>query len=171
MEGLGTARRRPTVRFILLDKIVLLEPGNRARGFKLIRADEEYFRDHFPGYAVVPGVLVLESMAQLGGRLITASVKAASGREVLPMLAMANRVKFRQSVRPGDQLDVTAEIMTMSGDRARVEASAEVGGVGVASAEISYVLLGYDQNAAGMSPDELAAVREWDARTWRDLTG
>jgi len=67
------------MRFILIDKIDRLEPGKLAEGHKIVAHDEDYFRDHFPGYPIVPGVLVLESLAQLGGRLVEASVRESSG--------------------------------------------------------------------------------------------
>src|SRR5438477_12496021 len=95
------------MRFILIDKIDRLEPGRLAEGHKQIAADEDYFRDHFPGYPIVPGVLILESLAQLGGRLVEASVRETSGRRVLPMLAKFEHAKLVRQVRPGDRLELT----------------------------------------------------------------
>src|SRR5207248_9067124 len=101
------------MRFILIDRIDRLELGKRADGHKLIAPDEEYFRDHFPGYPIVPGVLVLESLAQLGGRLVEASVRDASGRRVLPMLAKFEHAKLVRQVRPGDRLDLAGEVIAI----------------------------------------------------------
>ena len=72
------------MRFVLIDRVEELELGKRATGYKRISPDEEYFRDHFPGHPVVPGVLVLESLVQLGGRLVGASIRKVTGRRVLP---------------------------------------------------------------------------------------
>src|SRR5436190_22024568 len=104
------------MRYILIDKIDRLEPGKLAEGHKLIAKDEEYFRDHFPGYPLVPGVLVLESLAQLGGRLVEASVREAAGQRVLPMLAKVERARFLHPVRPGARLDLGVNVVAMTGD-------------------------------------------------------
>src|SRR5580700_4162356 len=104
------------MRFILIDRIDRLEPGKRAEGHKLISRDEEYFRDHFPGFPVVPGVLVLESLAQLGGRLVESSVRNSTGHRVLPMLAKIEHAKFLRSVKPGDRLDLTVEAGAITTD-------------------------------------------------------
>src|SRR5258706_16015082 len=101
------------MRFILIDKIDRLEPGRLAEGHKLIAKDEDYFRDHFPGYPLVPGVLVLESLAQLGGRLVEASVREASSPRVLPMLAKPEHAKLLRQGCPGDRLDFSVEIVAI----------------------------------------------------------
>src|SRR6201987_5994138 len=108
------------MRFVLIDKIERLEPGLRADGFKQIAPDEDYFKDHFPGYPIVPGVLVLESLAQLGGRLVEASVREQSGRRVLPMLAKFEHAKLLRQVRPGERLDLAVEVVAIGDDAARV---------------------------------------------------
>src|ERR1700674_3072235 len=116
------------MRFVLIDRIDRLEPGRRAEGHKLVAPDEDYFRDHFPGYPLVPGVLVLESLAQLGGRLVEASVREASGRRVLPMLAKLEHARLLRQVRPGDRLDLSVEIVALGDDAARATGVARVGG-------------------------------------------
>src|SRR5471030_288449 len=104
------------MRFILIDKIDRLEPGRMAEGHKLIAHDEDYFRDHFPGYPLVPGVLVLESLAQLDGRLVEASVREATGRRVLPMLAKFEHAKLLRKVRPSDRLDLSVDMLALGDD-------------------------------------------------------
>lgn len=157
------------MRFLLLDRIDSMEPGQRARGSKTIAVDEEYFQDHFPGYPVVPAVMVLESLAQLGGRLIQASVWQASGREVLPLLVKIDQAKFRRAVGPGEQLRLTAEIVGIGAEAASVTAWAEVKSGRVASAQIMYALFAFSEETAGISADGVAALREWAQRVSREL--
>ena len=137
----------------------------------MIGPDEDYFRDHFPGYPLVPGVLVLESLAQLGGRLVEASVGHATGRRVLPMLAKVEHAKFLRPVRPGDRLDLTIELIALGDDAARVKGIARVAGRRSATAEIMYAML--DVGRAGREIDEAntAALHEWSDRVWRELRG
>jgi 3-hydroxyacyl-[acyl-carrier-protein] dehydratase len=158
------------VRFVLVDKIVEIEPGKRARGFRTLSPDAEYYRDHLPGYPVEPGVLLLESMAQLGGRLVQHSVEQASGREVLPMLAMVNAAEFRRPVRPGSRLDLGAEVLSIRVTSARVSATAAVDGQPVASATLTYVLVGLDHDVVGIGAANLRTIREWGRQTWADMT-
>src|SRR5437667_6694064 len=98
------------MRFVLIDRIDRLDLGVHAEGHTLIPPDAEYFRDHFPGYPIVPGVLVLESLAQLGGRLLEASVRKATHKRILPVLAKVEQAKFLHPVRPGDRLDVEVDL-------------------------------------------------------------
>jgi 3-hydroxyacyl-[acyl-carrier-protein] dehydratase len=158
------------MRFLLVDRIVSLEPGKRAAGFKRIAPDEEYFRDHFPGFPVVPGVLVLESMIQLGGRLVDATVRGQSNTGVLPILGMIEQARFRHPVRPGDQLDLTSEIVSVAGSAARVTAAASVNGRSTASAEITYALLRLGDGATNLSSQDVARLRAWSEDVWRALT-
>jgi 3-hydroxyacyl-[acyl-carrier-protein] dehydratase len=158
------------VRFVLVDKIVEIEPGKRAVGYRNLSPDAEHYRDHMPAYAVEPGVLILESMAQLGGRLVQQSVKQASGRDVLPMLAMVNQAEFRRPVRPPCRLDLSAEILSLRATGARVSAAAQVDGQPVAAATITFALIGLDRDAVGIGLENLVVIREWGQRTWREMT-
>jgi 3-hydroxyacyl-[acyl-carrier-protein] dehydratase len=158
------------VRFVLVDKVVEIEPGKRARGYRDLSPDAEYYRDHMPAYPVEPGVLMLESMAQLGGRLVQQSARHVSGQDVLPMLAMVNVAEFRRPVRPPCRLDLSAEILSLRATGARVSASAEVDGQSVASATLTYVLIGLDHDAVGIGIENLAVIREWGRRTWAEMT-
>jgi 3-hydroxyacyl-[acyl-carrier-protein] dehydratase len=159
------------MRFILLDRITLLEVGRRAEGFKVIAPGEDYFRDHFPGYPLVPGVLVIESIAQLGGRLVEASVREASGRRVLPMLAKLDQVKLLQQVRPSDRLDLSVAVLALGVDVARVTGEARVHGRKVARAEIMYALLDITDAATMLTSEQVHALTEWSDRQWRSLQG
>ena len=158
------------MRFVLVDRIVEIEPGRRARGYRTLSPDADYYKDHMPAYPVEPGVLILESMAQLGGRLVQQSVKQASGRDVLPMLAMVDGAQFRRPVRPPCRLDLSAEIQSLKTSGARVSAAAQVDGQAVASATITYVLIGLDRDAVGIGAENLSVIRDWGQQTWAEMT-
>jgi 3-hydroxyacyl-[acyl-carrier-protein] dehydratase len=159
------------MRFILIDRIEQLEPGRRATGYKQIAADEDYFRDHFPGYPVVPGVLVLESLAQLGGRLVEASVRETSGRQVLPLLAKVEHAKFLRPARPGDRLDLAVDVLAIADDAARVTGIASVAGRKTATATIMYAMLDVSQAGQWLEPAQADALHAWSDRIWRELKG
>jgi 3-hydroxyacyl-[acyl-carrier-protein] dehydratase len=159
------------MRFILIDRIERLEAGRRAEGYKLIRPDEEYFRDHFPGYPVVPGVLILESLAQLGGRLVEHSEREASGRRILPLLGKVEQAKFVRSVRPGDRLDLAVDVVAIAQDAARVTGVASVGGRKVATAAIMYAIVDPERADMPAGGPEPGALHAWSDRVWRQLRG
>jgi 3-hydroxyacyl-[acyl-carrier-protein] dehydratase len=168
--GWNARGKRAAVRFVLVEKIVEIEPGRRARGYRTLSPDADYYRDHMPGYPVEPGVLILESMAQLGGRLVQQSVRQVSGRDVLPMLAMVKDAQFRRPVRPPCRLELSAEIQSIRATGARVTAAAQVDGESVASATITYALVGLDHDTVGIGPENLSVIREWGQRTWDEMT-
>jgi 3-hydroxyacyl-[acyl-carrier-protein] dehydratase len=157
------------VRFVLVDRVTSVDYGRQATGVKVFSPGDDYFRDHFPGYPLVPGVLLLESMAQLGGRLIEASLRERSGLEVLPVLAMIRDARFHEPVRPGDRVDLTAEIVSLAESRARIAGVAAVGGRKVASAEVAYGLLRLDDRLNTMSAEDVEHLRAWSRAEWRRL--
>ena len=157
------------MRFLLVDRILSLEPGRSATGIKTIAPDEEYFRDHFPGYAVVPGVLLLESMAQLGGRLVEATVREGSRVEVLPVLGLVKEARFHRPVKPGDRVDLSAEMVSLRESAARVTGAARVAGQLVAAAELTFVLLKLDDRAAGLGQQDIDRLRAWSRDVWHAI--
>jgi 3-hydroxyacyl-[acyl-carrier-protein] dehydratase len=157
------------MRFLLIDRIEVLEPGQRAEGFKQIASDEEYFDDHFPGYPLVPGVLVLESLAQLGGRLVEASVRATSPRRVLPLLAKVDHAKFIRPVRPGDRLDLEVQLLGLSAGAARVVATARVGEQVVAKAGLMFAVMDAAPSPAGLTERQAADLAQWSDRVWQQI--
>jgi beta-hydroxyacyl-ACP dehydratase FabZ len=92
--------------FLLVDRIVELEPGERVVGVKSVTANEPFFQGHFPGNPIMPGVLIIEAMAQVGGILARFSLPGATEGEMpnaVYFMSM-DKVKFRRPVVPGDQL-------------------------------------------------------------------
>ncbi|MDY0390704.1 3-hydroxyacyl-ACP dehydratase FabZ [Desulfobulbus oligotrophicus] len=88
--------------FLLVDRIVELELGKKITGIKNVTMNEPFFQGHFPGEPVMPGVLILEAMAQVGSILVCLSDQAMIGR--LAYFAGVDKARFRRIVRPGDQL-------------------------------------------------------------------
>jgi 3-hydroxyacyl-[acyl-carrier-protein] dehydratase len=124
--------------FLLIDKVIELEPGKRAVGIKNVTINEDFFRGHFPQKAIMPGVLVIEVMAQTGGVMILAQ-KEHRGK--LAYLGTVDSAKFRRPIVPGDVLEVEAKLLRARGNTGRVECVARVGGNIVAEALIMFVLV------------------------------
>jgi 3-hydroxyacyl-[acyl-carrier-protein] dehydratase len=129
------------VRYILLDRITHLAPPESARGVKCVSLAEDVFVDHFPGFPVMPGALILEAMAQLAGVLLEATMRARERRDLHALLTMADRVKFRHPVRPGDRLELEAIGERATEDGGQAQTRAVVDGKLVAEAQLSYAFV------------------------------
>jgi len=128
---------RRHVRYLLLDRITSLEPA-RARAVKCVSLADDVFVDHFPGHPVMPGALLLESMAQLGGVLAEAAMRARGRHDLHALLVMVNRAKFRQMIRPGDRLELDATLTSVTEDGGQVRATALLDGKTAAEAELGF---------------------------------
>jgi len=112
--------------FLLVDRILELEPNKRIVGIKNVTMNEPFFVGHFPSFPVMPGVLIVEAMAQTGGILVMYDVPDASQRLVL--FASIEGAKFRRPVRPGDQLRMEIEMLSRKTTFARMKGKAFVDG-------------------------------------------
>ena len=126
------------MRYILLDRITELVPAEVARGIKCVSLAEDVFVDHFPGHPILPGALLLESFAQLGGVLLEATMRQRGRHDLHAILTMADRAKFRQFARPGDRLELEARVERVSEDGGQALGWARNDGKLVAEAQLSF---------------------------------
>lgn len=138
------------MRFILVDRILSLSPGTEISAVRLIRDDEDYFADHFPGFPVVPGVLLTEMMAQTAGKCLDAE-RRPRGKAMLAKILSAS---FRQWVRPGDEVQLHATITANDERYATADCLAQVGGRTAAQAKLFVTFLP-PGNLAGDFRDEV----------------
>jgi 3-hydroxyacyl-[acyl-carrier-protein] dehydratase len=123
--------------FLLVDRIEELE-AERVVGIKNVTVNEPFFAGHFPDYPVMPGVLIIEAMAQVAGVLVLSGIPDRKTKLVL--LAGIDGAKFRKPVRPGDQLRMEMKILRSRASMAKVSGTATVDGAIVAEAEMLCVL-------------------------------
>ena len=112
--------------FLLVDRVLEMTPGTSIRALKNVTVNEEFFQGHFPGHPVMPGVLILEAMAQAGGILLTHDMPDRA--EKLMYFTGIERARFRRPVVPGDQLVLEVEIKNLRRTMCKLEARALVDG-------------------------------------------
>ena len=120
--------------FLLVDRILEIEEKKRIVGLKNVTINEPFFQGHFPGHPIMPGVLIIEAMAQVGGVLLLGLVGDPSTKVVYFM--SLDNVKFRRPVLPGDQLRCELEMLQNRGRTCRMKGVAYVDGNVVAEAEM-----------------------------------
>jgi 3-hydroxyacyl-[acyl-carrier-protein] dehydratase len=121
--------------FLLVDRIEELEPGVRAVGTKNVTQNEPFFQGHFPDYPVMPGVLIIEAMAQVGAVGVMAG---GAHRDKLALFAGIDGVRFRRQVLPGDVLRMEVEIERLKGRAGRGRGRTTVGDERVCEAELMF---------------------------------
>jgi 3-hydroxyacyl-[acyl-carrier-protein] dehydratase len=125
--------------FSLVDRIIKYIPGHSAVGIKNVSFNEPHFQGHFPGRPIMPGVLIVEAMAQVGGIVVTQMPDLPKG---LFMFAGIDGVRFRRPVVPGDQLVMTVELLSVKARRfGKMKGRAEVDGQLVAEGTLTFSLV------------------------------
>uniref|UniRef100_UPI00047F73EE 3-hydroxyacyl-ACP dehydratase FabZ n=1 Tax=Carboxydothermus ferrireducens TaxID=54265 RepID=UPI00047F73EE len=123
--------------FLLVDKILEVVPGEKAVGIKNVTINEPFFQGHFPGRPIMPGVLLLEAMAQVGAVAILTDERYAGK---LPMFAGIDGARFRKPVLPGDQVVFEVGLLKIKGSLGKARGSGKVNGELVVEAEILFAL-------------------------------
>lgn len=125
--------------FLLVDKIIDYVPGKKAVGVKNVTINEPHFPGHFPGRPLMPGVLIVEAMAQVGGIVLTQMSSVEGG---LFVFAGIDKVRFRRQVVPGDQLVITVELLWVKQRRfGKMQGRAEVDGQLACEGELMFSLV------------------------------
>ncbi|MFC0187027.1 3-hydroxyacyl-ACP dehydratase FabZ [Fictibacillus aquaticus] len=123
--------------FLLVDRILEVEDAQRAVGIKNVSANEEFFNGHFPEYPVMPGVLIVEALAQVGA---VAMLKKEENRGRLAFFAGIDNCRFKRQVIPGDQLRLEVEMTRVRGSIGKGKAVATVDGELACECEITFAL-------------------------------
>ncbi|WP_234117443.1 3-hydroxyacyl-ACP dehydratase FabZ [Clostridium hydrogenum] len=123
---------------LLIDRVEEIEPGQRAVGYKNVTMNEQIFQGHYPGMPVMPGVLMIEALAQLGAVAIL-SLDKYKGKK--PILGAIKNAKFRRMVVPGDVLKLEVEIIKVKGPAGIGKALATVNGEKAVEAEITFMIV------------------------------
>jgi 3-hydroxyacyl-[acyl-carrier-protein] dehydratase len=112
--------------FLLIDRVVEFEPAKRLVALKNVTVNEPFFQGHFPGYPIMPGVLVIEAMAQAGAIIILRDIPDRQNK--LAVFTSIDKAKFRRPVTPGDQLRIEVNVLAFKSRVGRMEAKAFVEG-------------------------------------------
>jgi len=125
--------------FLLIDKIIECIPGERVRGIKCVTANEHFFSGHFPSYHVMPGVLIIEALAQVG--VVGLLTKEENKGKAVILVGIKN-ARFRRPVCPGDTLELSCTLTKQKGPIGVGEVMATVSGEAAVTAELSFVIDG-----------------------------
>ncbi|MBU4561684.1 3-hydroxyacyl-ACP dehydratase FabZ [bacterium] len=114
--------------FLLVDKVINLEPGKKGTGIKNVTINEEFFSGHFPEEPIMPGVLIIEAMAQVAAIVVGSETieKEVKPEEKIGYLAGIKEIKFKRPVRPGDRLEIKVEIVQKLANLFKVKGEARV---------------------------------------------
>lgn len=127
--------------FLLLDRITGLEPGKSAAGYKNVTINDPFFQGHFPGEPVMPGVLIIEALAQTGA---VAVLSMDEYRGKIALFAGIDKLRFKRVVRPGDRLDLSVRLIAMRRGIGKGEAEARVDGEVAVSGQLMFAVMDKD---------------------------
>ena len=123
--------------FLLLDRITYLEPGMKAVGYKNVTANESFFQGHFPGNPIMPGVLIIEALAQLG---CVAMLVKEEYKNMIGLFAGIDGARFKRPVVPGDKLELSVELVKLKGPIGKFKGEAKVDDQLAVEAEVLFAL-------------------------------
>lgn len=123
--------------FLLVDRILEMEEGTRAVGLKNVTVNEPFFNGHFPDYPVMPGVLIVEALAQVGG---VAMLSKEENKGKLAFFAGIDKCRFKRQVKPGDQLKLEVEILRLKGTIGKGKGVATVDGEIACEVELMFAI-------------------------------
>lgn len=124
--------------FLLIDRVLEMEPRQRIVALKNVTINEPFFEGHFPGFPIMPGVLIVEAMAQAGAALLLTEVEDRGNK--LLVFAGIERAKFRRPVLPGDQLRIEVKVLVYRRNAVRLEGTAHIDGKLACEATLSCAL-------------------------------
>ncbi len=131
---------------LLVDRILEVEPGVRCVGIKNVTINEGFFQGHYPGQPIMPGVLIIESLAQCGAVIL---LSQDSYRGMVPVIGAIDNVKFKRQVVPGDQLRLEIELLWIKSSIGRIKGVATVDGQLAAQMEMTFKLIATGGNENG----------------------
>jgi 3-hydroxyacyl-[acyl-carrier-protein] dehydratase len=137
--------------FLLVDRVTEIEPGKRLVAFKNVTINEPFFNGHFPGHPVMPGVLIVEAMAQAAALLAYKSEGMDPAQKITYLMGIDN-ARFRKPVVPGDRLQFEIQVLRHKGPIWKQRGVATVDGVKVAEAEFLATVV--DKHAAAAAPEQ-----------------
>ena len=121
---------------LMIDRMIDVVPGESGTGIKNVTVNEPYFQGHFPGHPIMPGVLIIEAMAQVGGMLLMSHFEGQNVEDKVVYFMSLDNVKFRRPVVPGDQIRFELEMLQFRGKTCRMKGAGYVDGQVVAEAEM-----------------------------------
>ncbi len=128
--------------FLLVDRVTAITPGQSAKGYKNLTANEQFFEGHFPFKPIMPGVLMVEALAQMA---CLAMLTKEEFKNKLGVFTGIESIKFRQMVVPGDRLDMEVELLKLKGPIGKIKAIAKVGEKVACEGEISFAMIEKEQ--------------------------
>ena len=152
------------MRYFLLDRIDEWKLGEYAKGVKCVALSEDHFEQHFAGFPVMPGSLQIEAMAQLGGALLELTLREKLDYQPRCILSMVKQAKFREMAKPGDRIELTAEVVSLHEENAQVQVTATVDGKRLSEATLIFVFARIDDERLEESRRNILELLTRDAR-------